>query len=165
VASVYLETTILSYLTSRPSRDVLVAGLQAATRDWWDSHAGQHDLVISESVLVEIGRGDPDAAQRRLEAAASLRVLPLSEEVRQLTAVYGDELRLPARALEDAAHIAFAVAYCVDYLLTWNCRHIADGATISKLSAVNARLGRFTPAIVTPLAFIEYDGSEGNRDA
>lgn len=148
--SVYLETTIPSYLASRPSRDLVVAAHQQITHDWWIQAARKFDLFVSEAVLIEIRAGDPAMAARRLEIIQDLPILALREDVRGLVRFYSEKLNLPEQARADILHIAFAVAYQLDYLVTWNCKHIANGQTIRRLLWVNRELQRPTPVILTP---------------
>ncbi|MBK8271075.1 MAG: type II toxin-antitoxin system VapC family toxin [Planctomycetes bacterium] len=155
MASVYLETTIISYLTARPSRDLIVAAHQQITRDWWDRSSHKFSLFISEVVLRELQAGDPDAAGQRLQVAEDIALLSLSEDVETLARIYHAELKLPPKAANDVLHIAFAVAYKIDYLLTWNCAHIANGHTIKRLSQINDRIGRSTPVIIMPEELLE----------
>ena len=153
--SVYLETTIPSYLAAFPSRDLVIAAHQQITHEWWRTAMDRFDLHISEAVLDEIEAGDCDAAGRRLEIVDGLAVLKFTSEVATLVHAYDEHLGLSGRARADLAHIAFAVAYEMDYLVTWNCRHIANGETIYRLNKANARLGRLAPVIVTPEEMLE----------
>ena len=148
--TVYLETTIPSYLAAGPSRDLVIAAHQQITHDWWQSALQRFDVYVSEAVLDEIRSGDPEAAARRLAIIERLPVLRLSEDVRSLVHEYDQRLGLVGRARADLPHFAFAVAYEVDYLVTWNCSHIANGEIIRRLMAANAELGRPTPLVVTP---------------
>ena len=159
--SVYLETTIPSYLAAYPSRDLVIAAHQQVTHDWWRTAPDRFDLYISETVLDEIQAGDLDAVARRLEIVEALPILTLSDDVAALVKAYEDRLRFVGRARADLLHIAFAVAYETDYLVTWNCRHIASGETIRRLARANAELRRFTPVIVTPEELLE--SGEGHR--
>jgi hypothetical protein len=150
MATVYLETTIPSYLTGRPSRDLVVAAHQQITHDWWIQARSRFDLFLSEGVLEEIRAGDPEVAARRIAVVQGLPVLALNDEVRQLVRVYSTRLGLPPQAGADLVHIAFAVAYNLDYLVTWNCKHIANGQVIYRLIETNRELGKRTPLILTP---------------
>ena len=161
--SLYLETTIPSYLAAYPSRDLVIAAHQQITHDWWRTAPSRFDLYISEAVLEEIQAGDPDAVARRLEIVEGLPILALSNDVATLVNAYEDRLGLVGRARPDLLHIAFTVAYESDYLVTWNCRHIANGETIRRLARANAELGRFTPVIVTPEELLE-SGEGDSRD-
>lgn len=148
--SVYIETTIPSYLTARRSRDLIVAAHQQLTDEWWSSAADRFDLFISEAVLAEIRAGDATYAARRLQLISDLPVLGFSDDVESLIRTYHHRLGLAGSATADIPHFAYAVAYEMDYLVTWNCRHIANGQVIRRLAAVNAEIGRFMPIIVTP---------------
>jgi|SRR4030095_8994086 predicted nucleic acid-binding protein len=148
--SVYLETTIPSYLVSRPSRDLITAAHQQITHEWWERARASFEIFVSEAVLEEIRAGDRALSVRRLELVEDLPVLTLSAEVRELVRLYTGRLGLPEQAFTDVLHIAFAVAYQLDYLVTWNCRHIANGRVIHRLASVNREVGRPTPIIVTP---------------
>jgi predicted nucleic acid-binding protein len=148
--SVYLETTIPSYLAAHPSRDLVMAAHQQITHDWWLNAHNRFDLYISDAVLGEIRGGDADAAARRLAIVDGLPVLQLNDDVRILVHEYDRRLGLAGRARADLPHFAFAVAYQMDYLVTWNCRHIANGEVIRRLLDANAELQRTTPLLVTP---------------
>ncbi|MBM4031119.1 MAG: type II toxin-antitoxin system VapC family toxin [Planctomycetes bacterium] len=152
---VYVETSVLSYLASRPSRDLLTAAHQEVTHEWWALAQEECGLFISQAVLDESRKGDTEAAQRREERARGLTILPLSREVADLAEMYRLELRMPIERLPDLTHVAFAVVHQLNYLVTWNCAHIANDQVIRKLVEINGRLERFTPLIVTPEVFLE----------
>lgn len=155
MATVYIETTILSYLTARPSRDIVIAGHQETTRQWWHTSRPRYKMLLSEVVLREIQAGDPEMARLRMTEAQDIRLLGFNDAVAPLARTYQIELRLPPKAGNDILHIAFSVACQLDYLMTWNCAHIANGATIRRLATINKRLGRGTPVIVTPEELLE----------
>lgn len=148
--TVYIETTILSYLAARPSRDLVTAAHQQITHDWWDNERVRFDLFVSEFVLDEIRAGDARHAARRLELAADIAILKFSPEIEELGLEYEGRLGLSGSGTSDLPHFAYAVAYNMDYLLTWNCAHIANGQIIKRLHQVNRDLGRSTPIILTP---------------
>ncbi|HSB05557.1 MAG TPA: type II toxin-antitoxin system VapC family toxin [Thermodesulfobacteriota bacterium] len=156
--SLYLESTIISYLAAYPSRDLIVAAHQQITHEWWDQVRPKFNNYISQAVLDEISIGDPDAASRRRALAAGLPILALTEEVELLAEEYVSKLGLPRGAQLDAVHLACAVFYEVDYLLTWNCAHLANGLVIKRLQRVNAALGRSTPVIATPEELLTSPG-------
>ena len=124
--TVYLETSIFGYLASRISADLITAGNQQLTLDWWENHRLNFDLVISEAVIVECSAGDERAAKERLAFLKDLPVLDVDDGTRRLAQTILKEVPLPSRADVDALHIAVAAAHEVDYLLTWNCKHIAN---------------------------------------
>ena len=136
---VYVETTVISYLTARPARDVVVAGHQQSTRDWWTTAADRYELVVSELVREEAGLGDPDAVRARLSVVASLATLDATAEAETLAEVLVHTAAVPQAAIPDAAHIAFAAANGVEYLVTWNFRHIANADKAAHRVCLSAR--------------------------
>lgn len=147
---VYLETTIPSLLTARTSRDVVVAGQQQATRDWWQERRRRYRLFASGLVLVEARRGDRKAAQAREESLAGCVLLEFTEAAQTLARAILDTRLIPAKAAPDAAHIAIAAVHDMDFLLTWNCRHIANAAIVERVRAVCRGAGHVPPVICTP---------------
>ncbi len=152
---VYIETSVISYLTSRPSRDLIVAGHQRLTQDWWERRSGDFHLVASELVLQEAAAGDEDAAGARLKVLNDLELLAVSKEAMDLAAALVEPGPLPKNAAEDALHIAISVTNGVDYLLTWNCRHLANAAMRSSIESL-CRENGYEPAIIcTPEELLE----------
>lgn len=148
--SVYIETTILSYLVSRPSRDIIVAARQEITRDWWEYSMSSFDCVISQIVLDEIAAGDPNHAAKRMERASSLGVLAVSEPCLELARLYLERGYVPKTEIRDALHIAVAVIWKMDYLLTWNCKHIANAHSLRQLRKFSENQGHEFPQVCTP---------------
>jgi len=148
--TVYIETSILSYLTARPSRDLLAAAHQQITRTWWDEHRKRFEIFVSPLVDQESKRGDPDAAQRRVAALADLLTLEIVEQAYELATAFIAEGALPTSAEDDAMHIALAAVHGMDYLLTWNCRHIDNAETKPIVRSVCATHGYTCPEICTP---------------
>ncbi|MFW6162458.1 MAG: type II toxin-antitoxin system VapC family toxin [Planctomycetota bacterium] len=158
--SVYVETTIPSYLAARPSRDLIVAAHQQVTWEWWQTRRQEYELFVSTAVIGEIGRGDPEAAARRLGFVDGLPVLQPVDEIRTLATAYERELGLAPSARTDLVHLAYAVLYETDYLVTWNCTHLANGHVIRRLVQVNADASRFTPTVVTPDVLLARETGE-----
>jgi hypothetical protein len=152
---VYLETTIPSYLTARPSRDLVTAAHQQITREWWDTRRHDFDLFVSQMVIDEASAGDPEAATRRLDVLTSLPLLDPQAEGTALAQMLIDHIPLPARAAADALHIAIAVVNGMDYLLTWNCTHIANAALRGRIEAACRSRGFRVPIICTPEELLE----------
>jgi len=148
--TVYVETSILSYLAARPSRDLLAAARQQVTREWWDAHRARFELFASPLIDQEARRGDPDAARRRVEALGDLPLLEIAEEVYDLAAALIAEGALPSSAGGDAMHIALAAVHGMDYLLTWNCRHIDNAEIKPMVRSICAARGYSCPEICTP---------------
>jgi hypothetical protein len=146
----YLETTIPSYLTAWPSRDLIRAGHQQVTREWWEERRGEFELFVSQVVVRECQGGDPDAAAERLDV---IRDLPLLEETADAVALAETLLRevpLPEQAAVDGLHIAVAATQGMNYLLTWNCTHIANASLRLRIESVCRSRGYEPPVICTP---------------
>jgi len=151
---VYIETTIPSYLTAWPSRDLVKAGQQQITREWWEIR-DRFELVVSQLVIQEAGGGDPVAAAERLKVLEGLAVLTISDEATALAQRLLEEGSLPQVAAADALHIAIAVVGGVEYLMTWNCRHIANATMRHKIETV-CRLSGYEPSVIcTPAELME----------
>jgi hypothetical protein len=147
---IYIETTIPSYLTARPSRDIVQAARQQLTREWWDVERRNYDLCISQIVLDEATAGDAEAAQRRLAVIDTLPLLDLTFEVDGLAETIMQSGLLPASASRDAVHIAVTAVHQVHFLLTWNCRHIANATIFRDLQHIIMSAGYDVPVICTP---------------
>ena len=152
---VYIETTVISYLTARPARDVVIAGHQQSTRDWWATASERFELVISELVREEAGAGDPDAGRARLTLLASLALLDATAEAQELAERLVSASAVPEAAIRDAAHIAIAAANGIEYLVTWNFRHIANAVTRTQIESVCRQAGFESPVICTPEELME----------
>jgi hypothetical protein len=147
--SVYLETTVLSYLVARPSAAPLVAARQEMTRKWWDSRRGDFACFVSEVVIEEAGAGDAEQALRRLEVIAGMPKLSASPEAERLTEMFLEDV-LPQRAALDAAHLAIAAVAGVKFLLTWNCAHLANAQILDRLEPIALGAGFRLPRVCTP---------------
>lgn len=134
MSSVYVETTVPSYVVARPRRDLVVAAHQQISQEWWENAGERFDLYVSDAVLGELQAGDEEFAARRMELVQDLDVLAYCDEVEELIRTYHRRLGLVGSATADLPHFAFAVAYEMDYLVTWNCKHIANGQVIRRLN-------------------------------
>jgi len=148
--TVYLETTFISYLVARPSRDLLVAAHQQASEEWWSSRRGEFKCCVSQVVIDEASVGDPTEVEKRLAIISDMAALEITEEAESLTQAILAGGILPPRAVRDAAHVAVATVHAVDYLLTWNCRHLANAQIARRIALVCERLGYRMPIICTP---------------
>lgn len=151
---VYLETTIPSYLTARPSRDIVRAAEQEVTRAWWASR-DRFGVYVSDLVVKEVTAGDPEAAVQRIQSLAGIPVLELTAEAQRLGTELVKRAALPAKAAIDALHISIAAVHGIDYLLTWNCKHIANATMRSKIELVCRTLRIEPPIICTPMELLE----------
>ena len=148
-ARVYVETSIVSYLSSRLSRDIVIAAHQLLTRRWWDGR-GQYRVVVSQIVLDEAAGGDPTERARRLRTLRGLPVLPLRHEATTLAGELVRRGALPPKATVDALHIAIAATHEVEFLLTWNCKHMANAAMRGTIETICRSAGLRPPVICTP---------------
>ena len=152
--SLYLETSVVSYYASRLSKIVRVRTHQRITREWWPS-LSRFRVCVSPVVLEEVRRGDPGAAERRLDAVRDFTHLELTPAVERLAALYLEALNIPKKAFRDAAHLAVAAVHEMDYLVTWNCEHLANAKVMKQLWELNATHGVHTPVICTPEELME----------
>jgi hypothetical protein len=148
--SVYLETIFISYLVARPSGDLLVAAHQKTTQDWWTGRRDKFTCYVSQVVIDEASAGDPTEAQKRLTAISDLSALDVTPGAESLTQAVLASGALPPGAARDAAHVGVAAFHSVDYLLTWNCKHLANAQIMRKIESVCQRLGYRMPIICTP---------------
>jgi predicted nucleic acid-binding protein len=146
---VYLETSVVSYLAARPSQDVVVAGHQRTTQEWWRAR-NRFELVISQPVLDEAGAGDPEQAQQRLSLLSGLPLLDITDSAIGFAERLVETAVIPQVAAEDALHISLAIAHGVDYLVTWNCRHIANALIRPRIERAAHDAGLLPTIICTP---------------
>ena len=147
---VYIETTVVSYLTARPSGDILQQSRQKLTQAWWQGRLSDFEPMVSALVLSEAGRGDPVAAAARVAVVAGLNMLAIDDRARGLARGLIGPGAIPPRAADDATHIALCAVHAVPYLLTWNFRHIANAQTRLKPGFLCAQAGYQLPVICTP---------------
>src|SRR3989338_6488452 len=149
-STVYIETSVVSYLISNPSRDLVTAGHQQITREWWLSHLPKFRAYISELVFREASGGDQTAAKKRLDAVKDFPMLELTEDVLELAGSFIKKGPIPKNSIEDALHIAIATNHGIDYLVTWNCAHIANAQMRMKIAQICREFGYECPTICTP---------------
>jgi PIN domain-containing protein len=151
----YVETTIVGYLTGRLSRDTVTAGHQRTTRQWWKERRHAFELYCSEVVVEEAGEGDKREAAERLAQLAGIPVLDLSPGALALSGRLLKRKAIPARSEYDAFHLAIAAVNKIDYLLTWNCRHLANASLRPFLERICKKAGYHCPIICTPDELLE----------
>jgi len=149
-STVYIETSIISYLTARLSNDLIVAARQQLTTEWWENRRLHFDLYTSEIVIQEARRGDEQAARNRLKMLQDIPQLDLTPETLELAELFLAQGAIPPTAREDAFHIAITITYGLDYLLTWNCRHIANAEIQKQLAKLSTAAGYDLPILCTP---------------
>ncbi len=156
---VYVETSVINYLTARPSKTIVGAAHQQLTLAWWKRRS-EYELLVSRAVWQECAAGDTEAAQKRLAALDGISVLAVSQEMIYLAQSLIKQGIIPAKAVEDAIHIAVSTLHGVDFLLTWNCRHIANPMIQEKIAAHLEPQGLFLPMICTPEELLGEDNDE-----
>lgn len=154
---IYVESTIPSHVVARPARDLLQAARQQLTRDWWDLRRAEHELFTSQVVLDEIAAGEAEMARQRLELMTGVALLDLTEDARALTKDILGSGVLPLHADRDAAHTSLATVHEMDFLLSWNCRNIANARIQAGLRRLADAAGFTLPVICTPEELLEND--------
>ena len=153
--TVYIETSIVSYLTARPSRDVVTLARQELTREWWNSRRQRHDLFTSDVVVGEASEGDDEAARQRLDALQGIEESETTPEAEDLASALLEKGPLPEKAAVDALHIGISATEGIEYLLTWNCTHIANAAMRKPIEEVCRTKEVETPIMCTPEELME----------
>ena len=153
--TVYIESTVISYYAARRTRDIVAAAHQEITMEWWETALPMLNPYISQIVFDEISRGDKSAVGRRLAAVSKFKVLEMTKDITMLADVYFKAMDIPQKARNDAFHLAVAVYNGMDYLVSWNCTHIAAGRVRSIIEGINNEKGFLTPIICTPEELME----------
>jgi len=149
-SKVYVETSIISYLAARLSRDLITAAHQQITYEWWENRRSDFDLFVSQLVVREASAGDEQMARKRLEIIEQIPLLGLNPEALDLAYALVQDGPLPQKASEDALHIAVATVHGMEYLLTWNCKHIANAQMRNSVVAICRGCGYEPPVFCTP---------------
>ena len=147
---VYLETSIISYLAARPSRDLVTAARQQLTHEWWALRRPAFEVCVSELVIAEAAAGDRVAAERRAQFIRGIPLLSIPDEAVALAEKLVEAAGLPTRAAADALHISIATCHGIDYLLTWNSTHIANAEFRPKVERACRDNGFEPPVLCTP---------------
>ena len=155
-ARLYIETTVPSYLVARSSKQLRLAADQEATKEWWEFHRQGYELFVSEVVLVEVGRGNAESAAARVAALRGIAVLDDLPAAKTLTELLLAEAIIPPVAAEDAFHLGLAAAHGMDYLLTWNCKHINNPMLRRRIERACAACGLECPVICSPAELMRY---------
>jgi hypothetical protein len=153
--SVYIETTVVSYLTARPSRDLIVTAHKQVTVEWWENELPKLEPFISPITIEEASRGDESASKLRLEKIDKFPVLEITDEVRELADLYFEKIPIPDKARGDAFHLAIATYHGMDFLVSWNFNHILNARVRATIHEINTIRGIMTPIICTPEELME----------
>ena len=148
--SVYIESSVISYLTARPSRDLVIAGHQAVTAEWWNERRLRYDVYVSPLVVEEISAGDASAAEDRLRVIADIPSVTIAAEAESLASALLAANAVPANSARDALHVAIAATQGIDYLITWNFRHINNASTRTMVVNVVSDFGLVCPVLCSP---------------
>jgi hypothetical protein len=154
--TVYIETTVISYLAARPAGDVIRAAHQQITREWW-AQRDRYDIYVSSVVAAEVAEGDPSAAVERMAVMRGIPVLDPTPEAQALAMRLVSELAIPPNAIRDAAHVGIAAVQGIQYLLTWNCRHLANLHQRPRIEQVCRDYGLEPPMIGTPEELLDQE--------
>ena len=155
--TVYIETSVISYLRQKPAKDIVTASHQLLTHQWWDTERPKYELVVSQYVIDEASAGDPTLAADRLGVLAGIPRLPGDPEIDRIADEIMSRAILPPKAAVDALHIASVAHHRIQYLLTWNCKHIANARILPRVYQVLRDLGVPQPVICTPEELIGDD--------
>ncbi len=147
---VYVESSVISYITARPSRDLVVSARQAITIEWWEQKRKKYDVYISELVIEEIASGDKVAAQKRLDVVKAIPNLEITETAKELASLLISSGAVPDNSPEDALHIGLAAAQGMEYLLTWNFKHINNATKRSDITQLIESQGFLSPVLCSP---------------
>ncbi len=158
--TIYIETSIISYLAAWPSPDLMTAACQQITTKWWQGYRKLYNVVTSALVVAESREGDPQIAKKRLDLLKGISALKTTEDAKELARALTQKGALPQKAQADALHIAIAAVYSADYLLTWNCRHIDNPETKPLVRKVCFSEGYTCPEICTPFEIMELNEYE-----
>jgi hypothetical protein len=157
MSTVYIETSIVSFLRQRPSSQVVMAARQLLTNKWWDTERTNYELVVSQYVLDEASSGDPSLAAERMRALSGIPLLPNAPQIIQIANEIMTRAILPPKAQVDALHIATVAHHRIQYLLTWNCKHIANAKILPRIHQVLTDAGIPIPVICTPEELLGND--------
>ena len=152
--TVYIDTSVVSYLTAWPTTDLLATAWRTITAEWWETQRGRFHLRTSDIAIDEAGKGDPEAAERKLATLRGILVLAVTEAADELSERLVQEGAIPAKAVNDALHVAVSAVHAVDYLLTWNFLHLDNAETKPVMRSVCARYGHACPEICPPRALV-----------
>ncbi|MYF11235.1 MAG: type II toxin-antitoxin system VapC family toxin [Gammaproteobacteria bacterium] len=158
--SVYIESSVISYLAARPSRDLVIAGHQAVTAEWWKNHRSRYDVYVSPLVEEEISAGDASAAAERLAVIADIPSVSIAPEAGSLASAILSSKAVPTNSVRDALHIAIAATQGIDYLITWNFKHINNASTRNMIVSVVSDSGLICPVLCSPEELMGEDDAK-----
>ena len=155
--SLYSDTTIPSYYYDQ-RKELDIRYKRKVTRDWWINEKDSFDLYISELVLIELQRGDYPHKEKVIRLVKGISILPIVSDIEDIVRDYLKNYLMPRTDIGDAFHLAYAYFYKMDYLLTWNCNHLANVNKKEHIEVINRKLKLFVPEIITPLQLFKETG-------
>jgi hypothetical protein len=158
--NVYIETTIPSYLAGNKTNDIIILGHRQITLEWWRDKRKDYNLFISDVVVEEISAGNPVFSGKRLDSLKGIPILAYNTRIESMASKYMEHFAFPEKLLRDVFHIAYCVHYEIDFLLTWNCKHLANAHIKLELARLNRKLGFNTPEICTPEELLDFHKGE-----
>ncbi|MGB9438358.1 MAG: type II toxin-antitoxin system VapC family toxin [Desulfobacterales bacterium] len=153
---VYIETTIPSFYQEVRTEPEMIAR-RNWTREWWNNQREHYQLVTSIAVIEELERGDYPNKEKILNLVADIPLLSINTEIHDIVETYIKRKLMPADILGDALHLAIASFHGCDFLLTWNCKHLANANKFSHIRRLNALLGLYVPALITPVELLSWE--------
>ena len=160
--SLYLDTTIPSYYYDQ-REELGIRYRRKITKDWWTNEKDSFDLYISELVLVELQRGNYPQKEKVVRLVKDISILPIVPEIEVIVREYLKNYLMPKFDMGDAFHLAYSSFFKIDYLLTWNCNHLANVNKKEHIGVINRKLKLFVPEIITPLQLFKETGDENER--
>jgi hypothetical protein len=160
LTTVYIETSVASYVVARPSQNLMRAARQLSSIRWWETYRGSFEVFTSAFTLDEAQKGDPDAAAKRIALLEPVQLLQVDASVLGLMAAIEESKILPDECEVDVGHISIASRYEIEVLLTWNCRHIANPILARKLEPLIRSMGYKMPYLATPTDLLGDDDEE-----
>lgn len=154
---IYIETSVVSYFTARPSRDIIIAGHQEATRELWPEFANKYETYISALVYDEAGKGDQSQAKMRLAAIEPFPMLDIDDEAKSLAEKIIAQRGIPAKYPEDALHIAVASVNGIEVVVTWNFAHLNNPFTRRAVRRIVEDERYICPEICSPEELLEVN--------
>jgi predicted nucleic acid-binding protein len=153
---IYVETTIPSFYYEVRIEPEMIAR-RNWTREWFDAASHSEELVTSAAVMVELERGTFPGRSDAVKLISNLSPLSVTKDVEQIVEEYISRLLMPSDPSGDALHLALASFYECEFLVTWNCKHLANANKFDNIARINGILGLAVPKIVTPLELLEYE--------
>lgn len=153
---IYVETTIPNFYYEARVEPEMVAR-KNWTREWWDNQRGHYQLVTSIAVIEELEQGDYPYKEQIIDMVKDIPLLDINMEIHDIVETYIKRKLMPADTWGDALHLALASFHGCDFLLTWNCKHLANANKFTHIRRLNTLLGLYVPALITPVELLSWE--------